>query len=361
MKVFIHWDYKDDENLTHLLTACSWSGSRLQLARQLQFTITQDDRDEFVPKINIDCGYTIHGYDDEDNLVFVGNVYSVEKDRQKSSYTILARDHLHVLTRSKSTRKFTKALPEDIAAQICDEMGVIKGEFAKTGTPVTFIANGKTGYQIIMAAYTEAAKTTDKKYHPIMNGAKLDIIEKGSLIENFEAVSTKNMTDSVYKKSIEKIINQVCILDEHGNPTGYEKDDEQIQNYSMFQAEYKTDPNKDTKAEVKKLMKKPEESGTILVLGDYRVKSSYSIKVTDGLFTGKFWVKSDTHTFTDGKHEMKLELEFENLMNEEKAEQEKAKEKRERKRKNSTAKPKASTTKKTPRRRRKRKNEGATA
>ena len=131
MKVFIHWDAKDDENLTPLLTACSWSGSRLQVARQLQFTFVQDDRDELVPKINIDCGYTIHGYDDEDNLVFVGNVYSVEKDRQKSSVTILARDHLHVLTRSKSTRKFTKALPEDIAAQICDEMGVIKGDAGK--------------------------------------------------------------------------------------------------------------------------------------------------------------------------------------------------------------------------------------
>ena len=354
MKVFIHWDAKDDENLTPLLTACSWSGSRLQVARQLQFTFVQDDRDELVPKINIDCGYTIHGYDDDDNLVFVGNVYSVEKDRQKSSVTILARDHLHVLTRSKSTRKFTKALPEDIAAQICDEMGVIKGEFAKTGTPVSFIANGKTGYQIIMAAYTEAAKTTEKKYHPVMDGAKLDVIEKGTLIENFEAISSKNMTDSTYKKSIEKLINQVLILDENGNPIGYEKNDESIRDYSMFQAEYKTDPNKDTKAEVKKLMQKPEESGTIIVLGDYRVKSSYSITVTDGLFTGQFWVKSDTHTFTDGKHEMKLELEFENLMNEETAEQEKEKKQRTYKRKNETTKAQSTATKKTPRRKRKR-------
>jgi len=58
------------------------------------------------------------------------------------------------------------------------------------------------------------------------------------------------------------------------------------------------------------------------VLGDYNVKSSYSIMVKDELFTGQFWVKADTHTFTDGKHEMKLELEFENTMNEEEAETE---------------------------------------
>ena len=338
MRVFIHWDGKDDQDLSHLLTACTWSGSRLQVARQLSFTYTQDDRDTLIPNIPIDCGYTVWGYNDEDmeNPVFVGNVYSVEKDRQKSSVTVLCRDHLHVLTRSKSTKKFTNALPEDIAGQICAEQGVIPGEFAKTGIPVTFIAVNKTGYQIIMAAYTEASKKNEKKYHPIMNGAKLDIIEKGTLIEGFEAISGQNMTESRYKKSIEQLIDKVQIVDEHGNPTETITEDEQIQKYSMFQTIYKVDPNKDTQTEAKKLLKKPEESGNIVCLGDYKVKSSYSIKITDSLFTGKFWIKSDTHTFEDGKHEMKLELEFENLMNEEKADKEKEKKSSSKKKKKSS-------------------------
>ena len=46
----------------------------------------------------------------------------------------------------------------------------------------------------------------------------------------------------------------------------------------------------------------------------------------DSLFKGQFWVKADTHTFVDGKHEMKLELEFENIMNEEETEKEKEEE-----------------------------------
>ena len=257
--------------------------------------------------------------------IFVGNVYSVEKDRQKSAVSIMARDHLHVLTRSKSTRKFVDALPEDIAGQICGEQGVLPGNFAKTGIPVSFVAVNKTGYQMIMAAYTEASKKDKKKYHPIMNGAKLDVVEKGTLIEDFEANSVKNMTDSRYKKSIEQIINKVLIVDEQGNPTETISEDEEISKYSAFQEIYKVDPNKDTQTEARKLLKKPEESGSIIVLGDYRVKAPYSIKVKDSLFTGKFWIKSDTHTFIDGKHEMNLELEFENIMNEETAEQEKSK------------------------------------
>ena len=325
MRVFIHWEGKDDQDLSYLLTACTWSGSRLQVARQLTFTYTQDDRDKLCPVIPIDCGYTVYGYDEKDlkNPVFVGNVYTVEKDRQRSAVTVMARDHLHVLTRSKSTRKFVDALPEDIAGQICAEQGVLPGDFAKTGIPVSFIAVNKTGYQMIMAAYTEASKKDGKKYHPIMNGAKLDVVEKGTLIEDFEADSVKNMTDSRYKKSIEQIINKVLVVDEQGNPVDTIREEEQISKYSMFQDIYKVDPNKDTQTEAKKLLKKPEESGSIIVLGDYRVKAPYSIKVKDSLFTGKFWIKSDTHTFEDGKHEMNLELEFENLMNEEKADKEK--------------------------------------
>ena len=46
--------------------------------------------------------------------------------------------------------------------------------------------------------------------------------------------------------------------------------------------------------------------------------SSYSIKISDSIanLTGQFWVKSDHHSFVEGVHTMKVELEFENLMDE---------------------------------------------
>ena len=134
------------------------------------------------------------------------------------------------------------------------------------------------------------------------------------------------MTDSVYKESIEKLINQILVVDDKGNTVSIQKDEDSIKKYSMFQDVYKTDPNKDTQTEIKDILEKNkiDRGGYITVLGDYRVKSSYSIVVKDSLFKGQFWIKSDTHTFIDGKHEMKLELEFENIMNEEKAEKEKS-------------------------------------
>nr|DAY40065.1 MAG TPA: 43 kDa tail protein [Caudoviricetes sp.] len=310
-------------DISHLLTSCTWSGSRLNVARKLEFSFVQDDRDANIPVVDVDNGRTCYGYDDADNLVFEGNIYSIERDRAKSSVSVTAFDHLYVLAKSKTTRKFDDITPEDVARQVCVELGVLVGDIAETGTAVSFIANAKTGYQIIQGAYTEAAKVTGKKYHPIMSGAKLDVIEKGTLIEGYTADSAVNMEDSVYKESIENLVDQVLVVDEEGNRVDYVRNDEHIKKYSLFQEVYKQDPNKDTQTEAKALLTKPERSGYITALGDYRVKSSYSIIVKDSLFKGKFWIKSDTHTFVDGKHEMKLELEFENLMNEEESEKEK--------------------------------------
>ena len=307
------------QDISKLVRDVIWSGSRTNVARKLEIDFTQDDRDPQCPIIDFDNGYTVVAYDESGNEFFQGNVYRYKRSRADSNVHIVCFDHLHVLKASKMTKEYTNALPEDIAKEVCSTLGVMAGDIAKTGVQVSFVANNKTGYQIIMMAYTEANKKTEKLYHLVMNGVKLNVIEKGTLIEDYVLDSRMNMMNSEYEESIEKIINQVALLDEQGNVTSYERDEESISKYSIFQTTLKTDPNKDMKEEVEAIFKnnKVERSGHITAIGDYRVVSSYSIQITDGLFNGKFWIKQDTHTFSEGQHEMKLELEFENEMNKE--------------------------------------------
>lgn len=355
-----------DADVTELVMACTWSGSRTTVARTLDFTIVQDDRDTSIPMIEVDTGMTVYGYKEADTEtqtgtlfaqteaqansdkqkeaqpVFVGNIYKIERDRAKGTLHIVAHDHAFVLAHSKTTRKFTSITPEEITKQICAELGVLPGDIVETGTPVSFIANRKTGYQIIMGAYNEAAKIIkqkagkdengkdkeDPKYQLLMDGAKLNVIKKGEIIKDFVLDAAANMTESTYAESIENIINQVMIVDKEGNRQSYVKDDDDIKKHSMFQDVYKEDPNKDTQTEAKALLKKPERMGTVVALGDYRVVSSYSVEVRDSLQnsqSAQFWVKSDTHTFRDGEHEMKLVLEYENMMEDEKVEKEEKK------------------------------------
>jgi hypothetical protein len=319
--------------ITNLITSLRWSGDTKQAARKLKFTFLQDDRDPNLPVIKLYNGYTVAFGDAEGNVVFRGNIYNLERDRAKSQVKVVAYDNLFVLNKSKTTRKFKDALPEDIVKSICGEMGVKTGKIARTGIAVSFIANNKSGYQIIQGAYYEAHKKNEKIYQQIMSGDELNVIEKGEKC-GVVADASENMTDSIYKESIENLINTVQIVDEQGNGGEIISDSESISKYSMFRAIYKQQQDKDAQTEAKAMLKKPEREGHITLFGDYRAISGYSLEVKDSLFTGQFWIKSDVHTFEGGVHKMRLTLEFENIMSEEKVEQEKAESTSARKRKN---------------------------
>ena len=166
----------------------TWEGSRLQVARKLTFSYVQDARDPNLPNYVISCGETVYGYDEAGNLQFQGNVYSVEKNVQQSTVSVMAYDNLFILCRSKTTRKFTDMLAEDIAKAVCSELGIKAGKLAETGKKVSFIAQEKTGYQIIMIAYTDAANQintqkenkddSDVLFHPVMRGDELDVMHR---------------------------------------------------------------------------------------------------------------------------------------------------------------------------------------
>lgn len=311
MKITLH-----DADVTFLAKEATWSGDKNQAARKLDVTFLQDDRDAKLPTLDIDVGHTLRLYDDKAKLRFQGNVYELERDRANATLKVTCYDNCYVINRSKTTRKFTDALPEEIARQICGEMGVKVGKIAETGVTVSFIANDKTGYQIIAGAYTEAHKKNEKLYQIVMRGDELDVIEKGTLVE-FQIDAARNMTESVYRESITELVNRVLVVDDKGNTLDTIDDTESQQKYSRYQAIYREQKNKDTREGAKDLLNKPKREGNITVFGDWDCVAGYSVTVRDSLFKGKFWIESDNHTFHDDFHEMKLKLEFENLMHEE--------------------------------------------
>ena len=91
------------------------------------------------------------------------------------------------------------------------------------------------------------------------------------------------------------------------------------QKYGVVQTVYKQEDGKDAQTEAKALLQTLEQTGSVTGCpGDSWAVSGYALIVqetTTGLF-GKFYIESDTHTFTDGKHEMALTLAFSNMMDE---------------------------------------------
>ncbi len=319
------------KDITELVIRAEWSGSRLQAARRLSFTYVMDKHDAYLPQADIKCGETVYAYDDEGVEFFRGIVFTRERSVEASTMQITAYDYLMYLNKSKTTRKFVDILAEDAARQICAELGVVPGDIAETGVKVRFIADNKSGYEIIMMAYTEASKTTKGRYMPMMNCGALDIVEKGTLIDDYTLHAQVNVTGSRYKESIENMVNQVLIVNEQGNRLEYVKNDDWIKSYSMIQDVYKVDPNKNTQEAVQKMLKGLERSGNISGIGNYDCLAGYSLTIADENFTGQFWIKEDSHSFEDGQHTMRLELEFENLMDKKEIKEKKAKKKKSRK------------------------------
>mgnify|MGYP006936160707 CR=1 FL=1 len=75
------------KDISTLVKKITWSGSRMQVARKLVFDYVQDDRDTLIPVLEINNGETIFGYDEENNIVFRGNVFDVEKKQTEFQCT----------------------------------------------------------------------------------------------------------------------------------------------------------------------------------------------------------------------------------------------------------------------------------
>lgn len=169
---------------------------------------------------------------------------------------------------------------------------------------------------------TEAHKQNQKIYQLIMRGDELDVIEKGELC-GVVADSSVNMTDSIYKKSIENIINAVQVVDSEGNGAEWITDSDSINRYSMVMTVLKSQADKNNQEEARALLKEPEREGSIVLLGDFRAQAGYSLIVRDSNFAGRFWIKSDVHQFGGGLHTMKLVLSYINEMTKEEVTKEK--------------------------------------
>lgn len=170
-----------------------------------------------------------------------------------------------------------------------------------------------------MAAYTAASRKNGKKYIPLIkNATQLYVIERGALC-GVVLDGSYNLTEANYKTSLQNMVDRVLITDKDGNQIGVVEDTAAQQKYGVVQTVYKQEDGKDAQTEAKALLQTLEQTGSVTgCQGDSRAVSGYALIVqetTTGLF-GKFYIESDTHTFTDGKHEMALTLAFSNMMDE---------------------------------------------
>lgn len=308
-------------DITEAVSSVSWGGSVSQAARTAEITILNapDDKNIEGLKLNIGAGDTIKLYENGENIFF-GEVMTAEKTSQYGTITYSCLDLLAHLLRSTAFYNFENTTAEDITRKVCTDFEIETGEVAASKAPIKkLIAEGGTIYDIIMEAYTKASRQTGELYICRMNGPKLSVEVKGTIVQNYVLAEGYNITNTAYQETIENMVNMVKIYDDTGSQIGEEKNDGWLQAYGVYQKAYRKEDGINEATAAANMLAGIEKKVTLTGIdGNLKCIAGNAVEVQDraaGL-EGIFWIDSDTHTWENGIHTMNLELNYKNLMDE---------------------------------------------
>lgn len=310
-----------NNDITDLVGSIIWSGDIKQVARKLTFTCLYQKSNKMIPKVVIKVGDIIYLKDKKCRMI--GMVFAVEKTAKSEMRTFTVIDFLHYIVNSDISRKF-KATPKTITKAVCNELDVAVGTLADPKYTVKMTCFGKSAYSAIMMAYTYAAKKNKKKYMPLMDGTKLNVIEKGKSCK--VTLEPEDIEDATFKASLENMVNKVIVTNKKHKKIDTIEDKASQKKYGTVQKVYQKEDKKSYASAAKAMLQDREETATINVGVDYPdAIAGYSLYVHEkntGLY-GKFYIAADTHSYSSGSATMSLTLDFENVMDKVELENEK--------------------------------------
>lgn len=300
------------KDITELIPSISWSGDTKQVARVLKFSTVDGNKFKDIPNVNFKMGDTVFLTDGNDREYFRGFVFASDRSIQSNVKSVTAYDGLIYLLKSRGTYNFKKMTPGAITRKMCSDFGIPAGDIIE-GQPLNRIFDGESIYNIIMTAYTIESDRTGRQYMPIMNKGRLDIIEKGKRIAEYELDPKTTIIDASYGESIESSINQVKIYDENNKYVGIVKLDGVP---GILQDIYKQEKGENANQRAKAMLKGIEQTASINAIGDFDCISGSAVVVKEPItgLSGLFYIENDEHTFENGQHSMSLGLAFKNLM-----------------------------------------------
>ncbi|HHQ8682851.1 C40 family peptidase [Clostridioides difficile] len=305
----------------------TWSGDYKSPSRTLEFSIVQSASDINFQQINIPIASTVCFYVDEKEL-FRGMIINRSKDSSNNSISFVSKDMGFLLTQSEVSYNFKDKLVEDIAKQVFNDNKLAVGNIPKTNVKYTKMFIGVTGYDTIMSAYTEASKTTKKKYMIESNLDKFNVIEKGTITLNVMFEEGSNLINTSFSESMENVKNKVLVVDQYGNKISEKVDDKIFKDVGVIMQKVIQQQENST-VDIESEFKGIEQTCSLKGYGDVTCITGRGVKVKDrytGL-VGLFYIDTDKHNWdSNGNYEIDLDLNFQNIMDEKTAGQDEQKE-----------------------------------
>lgn len=310
----------DNFDITDYVSAITWSGDEDQAARKLEFTIvynTIEKDSTFVP-MDLKLGgfvyffYRENATSDEFEL-FQGRIFYRKRSTDGYTFEFTAYDDLIYLAKSNISAVI-KGTVTDTIKNVCSEIGIETDIVPDSKTQVNFIADNKSGTEIIRMILERERAATGEEYTMLALSGMVNIIKKGELI-SYVAANNVNVTGAEHSESIESMVNRVKAVDDNGTLCQMFSVNDDITHYGMIQKVYKMqEPREgetvDNVAGAKALLKQVTEESSLKGIGDINAIAGYSLMVQEEQLQGTFHIKADTHTFNTGVHMMNLTLQY---------------------------------------------------
>lgn len=318
---------KDNFDITNYVQKYTWSGDSDQAARKLDFTIAYNtpDKDKSFTPLNLKLGGFIYLFYRESKTadeieIFQGRIFYRKRSSDGYNFDFSCFDDMIYLAKSNIRAVINGTVTAGIQ-QVCNEIGIPVGTLPETLTAnVNFIADDKSGTEalkMLLDYQTAADKANgnETKYLPVCINGAINVIKKGEMIEGYTATADTNIISTEHSESIEDMVNRIKAVDDNGTVCQMFTNNDDVKHFGMIQKIYKMQPPKkdetvdNVKAAKDKLVRQKDES-SLKGLGFIQCITGYAINVQEEQLQGKFYIKSDSHTFENNKHMMDLTLEY---------------------------------------------------
>lgn len=308
---------KSSTNITELVSNIVWSGEYTQAARTLDFNILVSPYDKNLPKVNIDLGDMVIFYIDNKEI-FRGYIFTKEKSYSGNTSSFTAYDIAIYTLKNEGSYNFKNITAEAATKRIFNEFGIPIGNIETTNIAINkkFIAVNL--YNIIMSCYTIASQNNGIKYMIQANEGKLNVVPKGDIVLSLSFENGRNLLDSTYSESIEKMVNNVMIVNKDGEKIKDITDNDLLNKYGSFQKVITQADDKDETKKAQDMINGVDSKIRISGIGDTSCITGMGVKVYDSYtgIKGLFYIDSDKHTWENGQYTVDLVLNFKNLMDE---------------------------------------------
>ena len=301
--------YVNGKEYKNIFIQVIWSGAIHGTARKLEV--------EYLGNIITNSGDEGElSYNDE--KLFVGKVFFHSRKGDTDVKTFYAYDNSIYLNKNNFVKNFFRKKPSEILKEICGELNLKVGKIPQDEVTCTYPAIDRSGYEIILNAYTIQHRKNKKIYSIVSNDKAIDIVEQGTHADVL-LTSADNISTSSYEESIENMINQIVIYkveNEKQQILNKVENAEDKKKFGLFQQVMQYEKDVDNIANAKDMLKSVEKSAKLQCLGNVLIQAGYNIGIQEphsGL-VGDFLVKSDAHVFEGETHYCNVELAFENVM-----------------------------------------------